>query len=363
MVRSLAKRPELEPQGSGGVPQPAESTADASQLGGLPTVQLKLGCFNCGMAQEMLSKKKHQENLSRVIAKAVGEQDLQIVTLCEVGGHNKGLDKSTVSAQNLVSQVLPHHYNATSCQAYMATWQAEEEPTDDTSVTLTLVGTPEVVQLPGRVQTQLVIMVFTVGAAEHRDKHGLLVSGILHIRTPKDQATKMATRKRITKAALQALEQKASTASSGASQPTAPVIVLTGDVNLDKSASDTIVQKEAGEPSVETQWQVKTSNAARSGDVLFIKGAFGEAFDVSVGASYADRGIRNNGHDFFGVALSIPMSDKKPRGQKRQKVCAGGRKVTSEQWQRELFKRKKRNAHTNTHKRTRKTQQHRTCEA
>ena len=70
--------------------------------------------------------------------------------------------------------------------------------------------------------------------------------------------------------------------------------------------------------------QVLTSNAALSGDVLFIKGAFGESFDVSVGASYADRGIRKDVHDFFGVALSIPMSDKNPRGQKRQQVSAGG---------------------------------------
>ena len=73
-------------KGSGGAPQPVESTADASQLGGLPTVRLKLGCFNCGIEQAMLSKKVHQKSLSRVIAKAVGEQDLHMVTLCEVGG-------------------------------------------------------------------------------------------------------------------------------------------------------------------------------------------------------------------------------------------------------------------------------------
>ena len=41
MHRTLAKRQELETQGSGGAPQPAESTADASQLGGLPTVRLR----------------------------------------------------------------------------------------------------------------------------------------------------------------------------------------------------------------------------------------------------------------------------------------------------------------------------------
>ena len=91
MSRALAKTQELEPQGSGGASYPAESTADASQLGGLPTVTLKLGCFNCGIDQSMLSKDKHIRNLRRVIAKAVEEQDLHMVTLCEVGGHKQGL--------------------------------------------------------------------------------------------------------------------------------------------------------------------------------------------------------------------------------------------------------------------------------
>ena len=54
-------RGELETQGSGGAPQPAESTADASQLGGLPTVRVNLGCFNCGIDQAMLSKDVHQK--------------------------------------------------------------------------------------------------------------------------------------------------------------------------------------------------------------------------------------------------------------------------------------------------------------
>ena len=178
----------------GGAPQPAESTADASQPGGMPTVLLKLGCFNCGIVQDMLSKADHQQNLRRVISKAVAEQDFHMVNLCEVGGHKEGLQKSTVSAQDLVSQALSWHYKATSCQAYMATWQAEDEPTDDTSVTLTLVGEPEVVELPSSVQPQLVIMVFTIAAAEHRDKHGLLISGSLHIRRPTGKKTRKATK-------------------------------------------------------------------------------------------------------------------------------------------------------------------------
>ena len=347
MQRTLAKgsgkgqMQRAEAKGSGGVSQPAERTADASQLVGQPTVRLNLGCFNTGIDQNMLPLAVHQKNLGRVIAKGVAEQDLHMLTLCEVGGHKKGLALCEVvvhkkeedeskklvlpGAQKLVSKYLTSHYKAISCQAYMATWQAEEEPGDCTSVTLTLVGEPQVVEFNETVEPQLVIMVFSIAAAEHPDKHGLLISGCLHIRTPSKTDQKKPARKRIVKAALQALEQRALTASSGVSQPAAPVFVLTGDVNMNKNECDTIVQKDFGEPSVQSQWQVKTSNGQLSGDVLFIKGAFGESFDVSVGRSYDDdRGLRNDQHDFFGVALKIPMFDKEPRGQKRQQVPAGG---------------------------------------
>ena len=194
MYRASAKRQELGTQGNDGAPQPAESTADASHIGGLPTVRLKLGCFNCGIAQDMLSKADHQQNLRRVISKAVGEQDFYMVNLCEVGGHKEGLQKSTVSAQDLVSQALSWHYKATSCQAYMTTWQADHDPSERTSVILTLQDYPEVVEIPSSLQPQLVIMVFTIAAAEHPDKHGLLISGSLHIRTPTGKNTTKATK-------------------------------------------------------------------------------------------------------------------------------------------------------------------------
>ena len=121
-----------ESSGSGGAFQPAESNADASQPGGLPTVRVNLGCFNCGIDQYMLSKISHRKSLSRVIAKGVDEQDLHILTLSEVGGHKEGLHESTISAQDLISQVLTRHFKAISEQAYMVTWQAEHEPIDDT---------------------------------------------------------------------------------------------------------------------------------------------------------------------------------------------------------------------------------------
>ena len=65
-------------------------------------------------------------------------------------------------------------------------------------------------------------------------------------------------------------------ARSGSSQTTAPVLVLTGDTNVDKSHGDSTVQQLRGEPSVETHWQVLTSGAQMRGDNLFIKGAYGK---------------------------------------------------------------------------------------
>ena len=48
----LEKEEELEAQGSGGAPQPAESTADASQLGDLPTVSSSLPASTAAAIRE-----------------------------------------------------------------------------------------------------------------------------------------------------------------------------------------------------------------------------------------------------------------------------------------------------------------------
>ena len=263
MFRNLGKTQVLDSRDIGGASQLAESPADASLLVGLPAVRLNLGAFNCGIDQLMIVKPRHQASLGRVICKGVGEQDLHLLNLCEVGGHKKGLSVRQEQAQNIVSKALKPHYKAISRQAYMATWQAEPEPGDATSVTLTPLGDPTIVAIPGSLDPQLVIMVFTIASAELPDRHGLLISGIMHIRAPSGQTSK-ATRTRILKAALVAMEDKASTVSRGASQPAAPVLAVTGDVNMTKTECDPIVQVEFGDPDLMKHWRVLTSNAAKS---------------------------------------------------------------------------------------------------
>ena len=194
MFRTLEKKHVPETQGSGGASQPTESPADASQLGGMATARLNLGCFNVGLEQDMIPKDHHQSNLIRIIGKGVGDQDLHLLNLCEVGAHKEGLEHSNVRPEDLVSQALTRHYKARSCQAYMATWQAEDEPEDENSVTLKLMGDPEVVELGSAVEPQLVISVFSIDAAQHIEKHGLLISGQLHIRSRNKRKTTAATK-------------------------------------------------------------------------------------------------------------------------------------------------------------------------
>ena len=56
-----------------------------------------------------------------------------------------------------------------------------------------------------------------------------------------------------------------------------------------------------------TQWHIHAATGGLNGDVAFVRGCDSEAFDVTIGASYKDRGIRNDCHDFFGVNVSLPL--------------------------------------------------------
>ena len=112
----------------------------------------------------------------------------------------------------------------------------------------------------------------------------------------------MATKKRTTTEALKYLQDKAN---SGVVQPA--VCILTGDVNLEKDSANALVQHEFGEPHLQEHWHTEISNAALLGDVAFVTGAASKAWDVTIGASYLDRGMGKDQHDFFGMTLKVPL--------------------------------------------------------
>ena len=84
-------------------------------------------------------------------------------------------------------------------------------------------------------------------------------------------------------------------------------MILTGDVNLRKDVATALVQPEEGEPDLLEHWHIESSNAAKSGDVAFVKGTASKPFDITIGASYSDRGMRHDSRDFFGMTLKVPL--------------------------------------------------------
>jgi hypothetical protein len=58
-------------------------------------------------------------------------------------------------------------------------------------------------------------------------------------------------------------------------------------------------------------WRIQSSNNELGGDVLFCKGGALTLFDVPIGSSYQDRGMRNDSHNCFGIALTMPLAKNK----------------------------------------------------
>ena len=193
-------------------------------------------------------------------------------------------------------------YCAAAIQACVSVWH-EAGAAKPNGVSLQLLEPPTCVALDApALDPQLVIWDFRITSHGHDGKVGRLVQGQLHIRTPASakRATEL-TNMRTTRQALTVLEQKAN---SGVVQPT--VCILTGDVNLSKVVATAVVQPDVGEPDLLNHWHTEASNAANSGDVAFVKGTASKAWDVSIGASYEDRGMRRDQHDQVPSSPMLP---------------------------------------------------------
>ena len=78
-------------------------------------------------------------------------------------------------------------------------------------------------------------------------------------------------------------------------------------MNLSKDVATALIQPERGEPDLIKHLHTESSNSALSGDVAFVKGTASKAWDVSIGASYTDIGMRRDSHDLFWMTLKLPL--------------------------------------------------------
>jgi hypothetical protein len=150
---------------------------------------------------------------------------------------------------------------------------------------------------------QLVVQMFSLS-----DKAKLAL-GNLHLRTPTKTTITRATRKRLVAEAARILDSTAQRESGDehddAFQHVARLLV--GDCNLRQAEGEEAVQPlQPDDARWDNVWHVHSTLAARGGDILFVKGANSDFFELPVGASHADRGVRNDDHDSFGVQLRLP---------------------------------------------------------
>ena len=284
------------------------------------TVEVNVGSFNLGLEQPQIESRHFPKrgllNFRRIIAKGFEEGDLHLLNLCEVGGHKKGLSASHITAASVVDGVLTKgEYGSHAVQAYMSIWhETGHSHPGGTSVTQKEMLVKDLVS-SSACEPQLVVSTYAV-KTHGLQAEGILIVGQLHIRTPSGKSVIITTKKRIVHEALGILEKASN---SRVLQPT--VAILCGDVNLNQDNADACCQPRKGDamPDVLTQWHTQTSTPALSGDVAFVRGCTSRAFDVTIGSSYKDRGIRNDCHDFFGVTVAVPLFPI-PQGKKVQKV-------------------------------------------
>ena len=161
----------------------------------MSTVDLNVGCFNIGIAQEALRKPIHIENFRRILGKGFEEGHLHVLGLCEVGAHKQGIKSAGIQPMDLIDGVLKKGYNADSMQAYMSVWH-EAGAAQPGGVSLQLCEQTCVALTSPALDPQLVIWDFKVTAHGHRGKVGRFVQGQLHIRTPHREKTPTQTTKK-----------------------------------------------------------------------------------------------------------------------------------------------------------------------
>ena len=299
-------------------------------------VPLRIGTFNLGISQDMLMNtfvKKHRAKYQHIMERLVCEGELDVLACCEVGGHRQGPSAANIGLAEALEGLAAVHRTV---GAYTITYTTPMPPPQGSPAAALQRGVelqtePVVVRL----QTEPVVVSLDKAEAHYAhkvDPHfvvtefkvardplclwGLttLLVGQLHVRTPSGKKSpSIEQRQRIVKAATDYLEMRQI---GGAGQPAVPNVVLVGDPNLTGPLGRAIHQRAEGAPAI-TDWQTATTTAGRRGDMLWYRGFTATPFDICVGASYAERGMRNDDHDALGLACMLSM----PPGSKAAEDC------------------------------------------
>jgi hypothetical protein len=195
-------------------------------------VTMRIGNFNIGVTQPQLTGKNQNKvlnNLNRIIHVSVQDAQLDMMSMCEVGGHKQGFASAGISA-NLPVLDPTHGAKFSTIQNYMTCWGFQA---DASQLGFEKLRQREIT-LSAATEPQLVVEVFSF-----KDQ-AKLVKGNLHMRIPKHT---ISDKKKLVTEALHQLEAIAKQEQQphyDASQPI--VCVLLGDTNLNAASGNEAAQ-------------------------------------------------------------------------------------------------------------------------
>ena len=292
---------------SSGASQPA-----AASVPMLQHLSVRLGSFNYGMQQQMLQgtawKGKYKQRFGDLNCKILEDYECDCLFGCEVGSHKQGfLEEMSVGDIFQMKEdlcAIPRRFSVDATLNYLSIFNSQSMSWKPEIPHMRLLSDPVVIPLSiPELDPQLVVSIFLVSRGTATS---YLVVGNLHIRTPSGSKVgkKIPLRIKLVKEALHRIENIGKITTK---KPCA--LVLLGDINLFQLQAEELVQKTREQRlAVHKQWHVEHSVNCKGGDLMFVKGAQSHVIDIPVGASYRDRGMRNDQHDAFGVTLLLPSS-------------------------------------------------------
>ena len=277
--------------------------------------------FNFGIHQDMLQaepwRRKHSQKFEFLMDTFSEDYNADVVLGCEVGGHKQGM-----AVELQTSLKLPKHFFSFK-QNYMTALSQTCADSPHSITELSMIE-PLVTELAGSnaLETQLVIT--AVQAFRGEKRAAITIIGNMHIRTPQSsKPPSITTRQRLVKEALDKLEkygelvqEKTVQETVPASERPGPVLLLVGDCNLSETFARQAVAplqpKRVNGEKASGIWQVKPTRNGLSGDLCFVRGCVASTFEVQVGKSFNERGMRNDSHDALGLILRLPLRSEDP---------------------------------------------------
>ena len=279
--------------------------------------RIRIGSFNCGVAYSTLTGKRCYITLNKVqqiISTCVTDFGLHIMNMCELGGHRQGLleagitptdmrifDHTVIGAGTPTASITGNYLTSYGFDADIS--QPEIKETRDRQVHELIHGTgPE-----------LVVHFFeTIGGVR-------IVQGNLYIRTTNRTLVTILTRQRLVRDAIEWLESDAHKQFGRTDSATQPVVlVLLGDCQLTLTLAEQGIQQcqpdDMTEEDYRAPWHVHATHAGLGGDLVFVKGAHAQSFDLPFGRSWPDRGTRNDEHDAIYVELKVHVLNQQTTG-------------------------------------------------